>query len=136
MSDRASLLFANDAFYRAFADSDIQAMASLWAADDAITCLHPGWAPLRGFEDVLSSFQSIFEGPAPPAITPLSADVTMHGPVGIVICYELIGTDYLIATNMFRKDADNGSWKLIHHQAGPANEPPIQEEETKPDAIN
>lgn len=136
MSDRAAVLFANDAFYRAFADSDIQAMASVWAADDAITCLHPGWAPLRGFEDVLSSFQAIFEGPAPPAIAPSAADVTLHGPVAIVICYEQIGADYLIATNTFRKD-DNGNWRLIHHQAGPANEPPDhEEEETKPAAIN
>jgi len=136
MSDRASLLFANDAFYRAFADSDIQAMAALWAADDAITCLHPGWAPLRGFEDVLSSFQSIFDGPAPPAITPSSAEAAIHGPVGIVICYEQIGPDYLIATNIFRKDEGGGGWKLVHHQAGPANEPPPHEEEKKPDAIN
>ena len=135
MNDRAALLFANDAFYSAFADRNIQALAALWAADDAITCLHPGWAPLRGFEDVLSSFQAIFDGPAPPAITPCAADVTLHGPVGIVICYEQIGPDYLIATNIFRKD-ENGNWRLIHHQAGPANEPPDQEEETKPAAIN
>ncbi|MEQ8747687.1 nuclear transport factor 2 family protein [Pyruvatibacter sp.] len=134
MSDRASLLFANDAFYRAFADRDIQAMAQLWAHDDTILCLHPGWAPLRGFEEVMSSFQGIFEGPAPPAIQPEAADAALHGDIGIVICYEHIGQDYLIATNIFRHDGT--SWRLIHHQAGPANEPPAGQDDKKPDAIN
>jgi len=135
MSNRAALLFANDAFYRAFADADIQSMAAVWAADDGITCLHPGWAPLRGYEEVLSSFQSIFDGPAPPAITPVGAEATVHGTIGIVICYERIGPDHLIATNVFRQESNNGGWKLIHHQAGPANEPPVVED-SRPDAIN
>lgn len=133
MIQRAALLFANEAFYRAFADKDIRAMADVWARDDGITCLHPGWTPLKGFEEVLGSFQGIFDGPAPPAISPVAADVTIHdsgrGAIGIVICYERIGTDFLIATNMFREEADGSSWKLVHHQAGPANDPPPDEDE-------
>ncbi len=134
MNHRAALLFANDRFYRAFADADMEAMAALWAPDGPLTCLHPGWAPLTTREDVLGSFSAIFEGPAPPAITTIAADVAIHGPVGIVICYEQIGTDYLVATNIFRQEGD-GQWHLIHHQAGPANEPPPQNEDA-PDAIN
>ncbi|WP_422363605.1 YybH family protein [Pyruvatibacter mobilis] len=142
MSQHAALLFANEAFYRAFADKDMRAMANVWAHDDTVRCLHPGWAPLIGVEEVLGSFQAIFDGPAPPAITPAAAEVAIHGAgpdgdgaVGIVTCYERIGGDFLLATNIFRREKDGG-WRLVHHQAGPANDPPPEEDDDGPDTIN
>ena len=42
----AAVLFANEAFYRAFADRDMDAMAALWAADGPVACIHPGWPAL------------------------------------------------------------------------------------------
>jgi ketosteroid isomerase-like protein len=137
MSHHAALLFANEAFYRAFADKDIDAMADVWAEDDALVCLHPGWAPLKGLEEVLGSFMAIFEGPSPPAISPTAAEVVIHGTIGIVTCYERIGSDYLIATNIFRhEDETSGNWRLVYHQAGPANDPPAEDDEAAPDTIN
>lgn len=127
MSDHPALLFANDAFYRAFADRDIVAMAEVWAEVEPVSCLHPGWAPLIGRDVVLASFQAILDGPGAPQIEPQAAEAAVHGDVGIVICYERIGRDYLIATNMFRRDG--GRWRLVHHQAGPVNDPPPASQE-------
>ena len=42
MSDEDAILFANEAFYTAFAGHDLEALKSLWADDAPIMCLHPG----------------------------------------------------------------------------------------------
>jgi hypothetical protein len=41
MSDTDAVLFANEAFYRAFADRDEEAMEDLWSATAQVACLHP-----------------------------------------------------------------------------------------------
>jgi hypothetical protein len=53
-----------------------------------------------------------------------------------VICYEKIGMDYLVATNLFVRRGH--VWMLVHHQSGPVTSPPEKEteERRKPDAIN
>jgi hypothetical protein len=42
IADREQVLFANEAFYRAFADRDIDAMDALWARGEPVLCIHPG----------------------------------------------------------------------------------------------
>ncbi len=44
----------------------------------------------------------------------------IHKDTGIVICYERIGQDFLIATNIFIRSGDG--WLLVHHQSGAAPE--------------
>ena len=55
--DRAALLFANETFYRAFAERDVPLMEALWADTEPVTCLHPGWPPVEGREAVLLRIQ-------------------------------------------------------------------------------
>ena len=50
---RDAVLFANEAFYRAFADRDIAAMEETWASEAPVACIHPGWSPVIGRERVL-----------------------------------------------------------------------------------
>ena len=38
-----------------------------------------------------------------------------------VVCYERLGPNFLIATNLFVKE--DGAWKMVHHQAGPIPPP-------------
>lgn len=136
MNESAAVIFTNDAFYRAFADRDLDAIGAIWADREPVTCLHPGWAPLRGREAVLESFAAIFQGPAPPEIGVEAAEAAVHGDLAVVICYERIGHDFLIATNVFRHDGDAaGGWRLVHHQAGPVNEPPRPSEDP-PSPVN
>ena len=49
-----AVLFANEAFYRAFAERDIAAMEQLWAQAAPVACIHPGWSPVVGRERVLA----------------------------------------------------------------------------------
>ena len=42
MSETAAVLFANDAFYLAFATRDLSAMEALWAKACPVACIHLG----------------------------------------------------------------------------------------------
>ena len=40
--DEHAVLAANAAFYRAFAERDVDAMDALWARSIPVACIHPG----------------------------------------------------------------------------------------------
>lgn len=119
--DHATLLFANETFYRAFAERDVTLMSAVWAEQEPVTCLHPGWPPVEGRDNVLQSWHAILTGPASPDIECLHSRAGIHRDMGLVICYERIGQDYLIATNIFIRSGEG--WLLVHHQSGAAPEP-------------
>jgi ketosteroid isomerase-like protein len=121
-SAEAAVLFANEAFYHAFAMRDVAAMAELWAEDAPLACIHPGWNPVTGHEAVLASWRAILESPNAPEIRCHAARAFLYGECAFVICFEEIGGTFLVATNVFVA-RDNG-WKMVHHQAGPASAPP------------
>jgi ketosteroid isomerase-like protein len=110
------VLAANQAFYDAFATRNIAVMGSLWAEHAPVTCIHPGWQPLRGREAVLASWRNILEGPNPPAIRCTAPSVHLLGESAFVICTERLPDAELVATNVFAREA--GAWKLVHHHAG------------------
>jgi hypothetical protein len=123
--DRDAILFANEAFYRAFADRDPAAMEDLWAKDAPVVCVHPGWGPLTDRETILASWRAILTGRNAPDIRCRGPQVFQHRDTAIVICYEMIGAGFLVATNVFVRQ--KGRWKMVHHQAGPTNhEPPAE----------
>ena len=117
MNEENALLFANEAFYRAFADRNVKAMGEVWADDAPVACIHPGWTPLVGLESVLASWQGILGNPSSPAIECHTVRAFVQGDAGFVICFEQIGEHVLVATNVFVR---RGSmWRMVHHQAGP-----------------
>ena len=122
MSDTDAVLFANEAFYRAFADCDEKAMDDVWSFSEQIACLHPGWGPLFGREDVVSSWMAIIRNPDSPAIVCHDAQAHVYGDTAYVICFEEIDGNYLVATNVFIREGR--VWKMVHHQAGPTSAQP------------
>lgn len=131
MSDEAAVLFVNEAFYAAFAARDVQAMEALWATLAPVTCIHPGWRPLVGREPVMESWRAIMTHPHAPAIACRNPAAFVHGAFAYVVCYERVNGSVLVATNVFVRE--DGSWRLTHHQAGPAPEPPAESaDEVKP----
>ncbi len=119
----ASVLEANEAFYRAFSLGDYVAMSELWAKDAPVACLHPGARLLSGRRAVLSSFRELLA--AAPAWKMVSRGATVHlfGGCAFVTCLEANGDQpaHLAATNIFVLEA--GRWKMVHHHAGPLSVP-------------
>lgn len=132
MSEREAILFANEAFYQAFADRDMDAMEALWAEREDITCIHPGWPALIGRQGVLKSWLSILANPESPAVTCHDASAHQAGEMAYVLCYERIDGNVLVATNVFVRDGRR--WRLMHHQAGPTSGAPEPDETPAPKA--
>lgn len=123
MSDRDAVLFANEAFYAAFAGRDYGAMEKLWSETAPVSCIHPGGGPVYDREAVLQGWQSILGNQATLDIRCIGPRVRLFGDSAAVICFEVIAGNNLIATNTFVREGK--AWKLVHHQAGPtAEEPP------------
>jgi hypothetical protein len=137
MPDREALLFANDAFYLAFAARDMAAMEEVWSKVAPVACIHPGWGALTGRDEVLESWAAIIANPDSPDIVVHAPLPHLYGDVGFVVCYEEIGGQYLIATNVFVRDGS--IWRMVHHQAGPTAAVPEPDEgggDSTPDRPN
>ena len=132
MAEAEAVLFANEAFYRAFADRDAAAMEAVWAKRAPVACIHPGWGALEGRATVMQSWRGIMNNAASPRIRPRAAKAHILGDAANVICFEEIDGQFLLATNLFVRE--DGRWRLVHHQAGPTNEAPPEEsdEDAKP----
>jgi len=122
-----NLIDANQKFYEALASGDFDEMQRIWSDADDVTCIHPGWGPVVGREAVMRSWETILENP--PQITCTEPRGYVSSESAYVIVYENLGEGRLIATNLFRLEADE--WKMIHHQAGIARPTPSPESAAK-----
>ena len=116
MSDEVTVLFANEAFYAAFAGRDFAAMDTLWSRGFAITCIHPGGLPLSGRDAVMESWKAILTAPDSPAIVCWNASAYVLYDAAYVLCNEQLQRGFLVATNVFIRE--NGGWRMVHHRAG------------------
>lgn len=113
MSTPQDVLGTNAAFYAVFADGDVTMMERLWASASEVSCLHPGWPPVFGRDQVLDSWRLILE--QPPPIVAGDPRVMQFGDTAVVVCQERVGGMMLAATNIFVRE--DGVWKLVHRQA-------------------
>lgn len=132
MPDTDAVLFANEAFYRAFADRDPDAMADLWSRTAPVSCVHPGWGAIFGRDEVMESWIAIVAGAGTHGMSCHGARASLYGEVAFVVCFETFADNVLIATNVFVREGP--VWKMVHHQAGPtaAQPPPAAEDEKDP----
>ena len=93
-ANREAVLFANDAFYSAFAER--AAMEALWATEAPVAVIHPGWQALIGRDEVMESWQAILEGPNPPEITCHGASAHVCADLAYVLCHEQVGGGFLV----------------------------------------
>lgn len=114
---------ANQRFYDAFSDLDIAGMDRVWENSDRAMCVHPGWVPLIGWEDVRQSWDRIFQNTALMQFQVRYLNVVVQGEFGFVICVEGItsvvqGTASnfsTFATNIFARYEDG--WRMVAHHA-------------------
>lgn len=125
-SDREAVLSANAMFYRAFEVRDIELMGQLWANTPYVRCIHPGWEPLYGWEEVVGSWGQIFKGMETLRFSLADVSVRVGGSMAWVELSEMLEATHegkpartqVLATNLFERGAD-GRWRLIHHHSSP-----------------
>jgi len=117
MNRELEVLEANEAFYRAFAARDAEAMDALWARRAPVACIHPGWDALDGREDVVGSFRALLTSGGAPGVRCTAAAAHVVGEAAFVTCHELIAGARLVATNVFARE--DGVWRMVHHHASP-----------------
>jgi len=110
---------ANDAFYRALSNKDIDAMEALWTHEAGVRCIHPGWDLLEGWEKVRESWALIFRNPSRLTVTPTEVAIRQAGSMAWVSCLETInsGDAKTVArtTNLYIETPEG--WKMILHHA-------------------
>lgn len=121
---------AERAFYAAFEALDLDAMRRVWSRDPDCICVHPGGRRLRGYAEVMTSWEQIlgsgqrlrfkrrelapFAGP----------EIAVHVLIEDIEAAEGGIRGRMIATNVYR--LETGEWRMILHHASPvpADEPP------------
>ncbi len=116
---------ANAAFYEAFQKLDYDAMVGLWAKHTDVSCIHPGWDLVVGFEQVMQSWRTIFDGSAEMRVRVDEPRLSLGSEQAWIVCREVVFTtvqstpieNVLTATNVFVREDDQ--WRIAHHHAAP-----------------
>jgi ketosteroid isomerase-like protein len=135
-NDVDSVTAVNNELYEAFESGDLDRMEALWVDGDlgeAATCVHPGWAALRGRSAILRSWAVIMANTSYIQFFLTDVDVRVSGDVAVVTCTENIltpgpsgadavfGGSRAVGTNVFRRTS--GGWRLWVHHASPVISP-------------
>ena len=54
------ILSSNPQFYEAFNKQDLALMEDVWQDDVCARCIHPGWPVLKGYMEIIHSWEDIF----------------------------------------------------------------------------
>ena len=132
----AAIRDANEEFYNAAESGDLDRLGAIWvsgAYEDTVQCVHPGWAPVFGRDDVLRSWAVVCANTPFLQFFLTDLRVEVIDRVAVVSLTENIITDMSAGSseddpgfiaggrattiNIFRK-ADEGGWRLwMHHAA-------------------
>ncbi len=122
MTDTDRVDAANQAFYDAHEQRDIDAMGAIWEHSDRVVCVHPGWPILRGWDNVLQSWTGIFRGPGTSQFILTNQTLSMQGDTAWVSLDENLvdanGAGTIAATNIYIRDHE-GEWKIVAHHGSP-----------------
>lgn len=114
---------ANQEFYAAFESLDLARMEAVWAHDDMVECVQPGWDLLLGLDDVRERWSRVFANTSRVRIVLNGMRVRVEGTVGWVACTVRLTTAFdegfdeavVQATNIFV--FREGKWLLVVHHA-------------------
>jgi ketosteroid isomerase-like protein len=124
-----ALRAANTRFYSAFESLDIAQMEAVWAHDDEVECVHPGWELLLGWDEVRDRWARLFANARRVRVALSSVWLRIEGRVGWVACTEHVTTAFadgfddamVQATNIFVLQEEG--WMLVAHHASPLPNP-------------
>ncbi|MFQ5450194.1 MAG: nuclear transport factor 2 family protein [Nitrospinaceae bacterium] len=123
MPVKREVLAANERFYNAFNQKDLDLMKAVWHNGPGVACIHPGWEVLKGYDSIIHSWENIFLGPHNLEIKLSDIEVTESGGLVWVGCQENLFSMSLSgvqvskvhATNLFKRVRQ--SWKMVLHHA-------------------
>ena len=127
--DRDEVEAANDAFYAAYENADLDAMRALWLERPDTTCVHPGTLAVRGTPAIHRSWALVMAHT--PYIQFFLTDVSISvlDDVAAVVCTENVLTadrttdqdafsgTQAVATNVFVRTQEG--WRLWSRHASP-----------------
>ena len=99
-------------------------MSSLWERSDRATCTHPGWATLRSWGKIASSFFALFNNAQHLQFVLTQEHVHVEGDVAWVSVDENLlgdqGGSTVAALNVFARD-ELGDWRVVCHHGSVVN---------------
>lgn len=108
------------AFYEALESANLEAMMEVWAEDEEIVCVHPGWPRLTGYEQIRENWAQIFRSGERLKVH-LSAQVCVRGMMlsvhslheNILVAGESKPRAPVVTTNVYLHTA--GGWRMVVH---------------------
>ena len=122
------------AFYEALEAADLEAMMEVWAEDEEVVCVHPGWPRLSGFEQIRENWAKIFASGERLKLQ-LSVPVCTQGMMlavhslheNILVAGEKAPRPPVVTTNVYLHTASG--WRMIVHHASIGPQPAARERE-------
>ncbi len=113
---------AEDTFYLAFEQCDIEMMMSVWSKDKDICCIHPGGSRLEGLNSIRDSWVQIFSHEQGLSFDLkhkkvfASDDIAIHHVIEVLSLNGKLASE-IIATNVYCKTSKG--WHMVLHHASP-----------------
>lgn len=119
------------AFYNAIEKSDIEALSTVWSADDNIVCIHPGANRIEGRRQVLESFTDMFAQTPALGFSISDALQTCTDELAIHLVREEIELDgrlvsIMVSTNIYHQE--DGGWRMLLHHSSHEPELSLEDE--------
>lgn len=127
MTDFADPQAAEDAYYDAFDDFDIEGMMKVWADSDETVCLLPMFPALKGRAAIRKAFEPLLDSKGEFEIQVKHLHWIEQDNLAIHLVEEAIKSpnvpnQSVYANNIYQK-GPNG-WRMIMHQNSPVPVPP------------
>lgn len=124
-TDKEAVLAANQAFYNAFGDRNLQKMTAIWWQGSTSLCIHPGSQPIVGWSNIQNSWKAIFQHTDSLEIDIELVDLEVDLSLAYVVVREIVLQSsqdsrmkaQSLATNIFQKMAQK--WYLVNHHGSP-----------------
>ena len=127
MSDLESdkILKVNQLFYEALGTRNIELMKAVWANDEKVGCVHPGWTILKSWEAIMQSWENVFDPEDQVDISLSEIAIKINGEMAWLTCVQEmvyvnrdpVSFNLSQSTNIFEKS--NNEWKMVIHHASP-----------------
>ena len=119
---------AENAFYTAFANADLDAMMAVWLESDAVTCVHPVGPRISGRDAIKASWAELFRNSGGLRFRLAEVSRTQDALLSIHVLHEYITVPGenaerapAVATNIYQLTQDG--WRMILHHASPVATP-------------